>query len=139
MSRMTMSRFFELLGAPLANILWSWGAQKGDGYVFLRQWDTDVFIKDGREFVIIAHNDRPAGPREHGWRERQRHIDAIRSGKDCRIVMLKAQDPSARTKRIRTFDPLHIIVGGELVMKDGMTCVSVAERRPVSDFIKPSN
>jgi putative restriction endonuclease len=140
MNRMSMSRFFGLLGAPLNNVMWSWGSQRSDGTVVLRQWETDVFIgDDGREYVVVAHNNQPAvGRGQNGWRERLRHIESMRSGARCLIVMLAAKDPSAPSKRIKTFDVHNVVVGGGLVTKNGMTCVPVADRRPISDFIKTS-
>jgi len=55
-----MKQFFEMLGAPLRNSRWSWGARRlNDGAIFLRQWESDVFTgDDSHEYVIVAHNPR---------------------------------------------------------------------------------
>jgi hypothetical protein len=130
-----MARFFELLGAPLRNTRWSWGAQRADGAVFLRQWESDlVTADDGEEYVMIAYSDHPPGPRDHGWRERIQHIESIRAGAPCFLVMVAAEDVNAPKKTVRGFDARSILVGGRLLTSDGKTSIQVLERRPVSEF-----
>ena len=137
-SRMGMSRFFELLGAPLRNTRWSWGAVRADGAVFLRQWESDLTIDDdGLEYVRVAHRNHAPGPYEHGWRERLHHIGLVRSGAPCFIVMLAAEDPKAAKKTVKTFDARSIIIGGRLVEKAGATYLQVIDRRPVAEFVRP--
>jgi hypothetical protein len=137
MKRVTMARFFELLGAPLNNRRWSWGAHRADGAVFLRQWETDLVAgDDGREFVVIAHGNAPAGPREHGWRERLAHIAAVRGGAPCFLVLCAPMDAKAKAKTVRTFEARSIVVGGQVIDRAGQTLVQVVERRPVAEFLR---
>ena len=51
---MTQEDLFATLGAPLANVRWSWGAVRpADGAVILRVWKDNVQTHDGREYVRI--------------------------------------------------------------------------------------
>ena len=77
---MTMSRFFESLGAPLKNVRWSWGSQRQqDKTVFLRAWNDDLESDtDGRKWVMILNRFDPAKPpKNFGWHERVEHIKQI--------------------------------------------------------------
>jgi hypothetical protein len=135
--QVTMARFFQLLGAPLNNTRWSWGAQRADGAVFLRQWETDVVAgEDGREFVVIADGSALPEPRELGWRERLEHIAAVRAGAPCFLILCAARDPGAKAKTVRTFDARSIVVGGQVIENDERTLVEVSERRPVAGFLR---
>ncbi len=132
-----MARFFGLLGVPLNNTRWSWGAQRADGAVFLRQWETDVVAGEGgREFVVVAHGSAPPGPREHGWRERLEHIAAVRAGAPCFLILCAPRDPGAKAKAVKTFEARSIVVGGQVIDRAGQTLVQVVERRPVAEFLR---
>ena len=132
-----MTRFFESLGAPLSNSPWSWGARRQDGAIFLRQWESDVFAEDGQEYAIVADNaPSTADRRSLGWKERQRYIQAIRSGSPCFLVIVVAEDVTASPRTVRSFNVREIVVtDGSLTSKRGHTCVRVVDRRPVSEFL----
>ena len=130
-----MSRFFELLGARLRNVRWSWGAKRSDGAVFLRQWETDVTHENGREYVRIAHRTNIPGPYEHGWRERLDHIATIEAGAPCFLVMCIPQDPSAKPKSLKHFNAREIVIAGRPIRRGSEVLVEVLERRPVAEFI----
>lgn len=54
---MTQSAFFAMLGAPLHNVRWSWGAVRPeDGAVFLRVWTDRMRPRDDVQFVQVTHN-----------------------------------------------------------------------------------
>ena len=132
-----ITEFFRRLGAPLRNPLWSWGPVGNNGQVFLRQRETDVRTdEDGREYVIVAGNDRPAGGRgQNGWTERKRHIEMIRAGAKCFVILVVSDTPDLPGRRISKFNVSEIVEGGEVVRKGEATCVMVANRLPVSAFI----
>jgi hypothetical protein len=57
---MTLSQLFEQLGAPLANVRWSWGAvRESDSAVFLRVWQDECRPIDGRMCVRIRSRATP--------------------------------------------------------------------------------
>lgn len=86
--RLTMAGLFHSLDAPLKNARWSWGATRSDGAVILRQWTTDTEVHDdGHEYVRIARGTRAPSARQHGWRERLAHIELIRAGAPCFVVL----------------------------------------------------
>jgi putative restriction endonuclease len=136
---MSKTTFFQRVGAPLVNARWSWGAQRGsDGTVFLCVWQDLKFIEDGRIHMLI---ERPAGPGDYaanpGHAERKRHIESVRSGAPCFLVMCTAADPQTRPRKIQFFNEDELFVGGLLVERDGDTWIQVVGRRPVSEVLVP--
>ena len=66
-----ISWHFEDLGAPLHNIVWSWGAlsrEKRD--VFLRVWEDEIQHKDGEIIVQLSLHSKFIGGRNYGYNER---------------------------------------------------------------------
>ena len=134
-----MTRFFELLGAPLRNSHWSWGAVRiRDNAIFLRQWESDVTTgEDGREYVKIAADNQPAiGSKMNGWRERQRHIANIRAGAECYVVIVVAEDLAVEPRRIKQFNVSYIVKGDGLKIVKGATYLRAGSRIPVSSLIR---
>ena len=134
---MSITGFFERLGAPLANSRWSWGAQRAsDGAVFLRVWQDLKKVDGGRRYLLLdLHHGVPGDPKNLGHQERLRHIEAVRGGARCYLVMCIAVDVQARPRTILDFHDADIFVGGELMEKDGSLWIEMAGRRPVSDVL----
>jgi hypothetical protein len=132
---MSVTRFFEQLGAPLANPQWSWGAQRpSDGAVFMRVWQDEKLVEDGRlYFLVLGDSDRFSSSPRLGYRERLRHIEAVRAGAPCFLVMLIAADASASKRRVADFDCESVFVGGALVQKDGRLWIEVKGRHRIAD------
>jgi hypothetical protein len=134
---MSKSSFFAYLGAPLKNTRWSWGAQRAsDGAVFLCVWQDLKFVEDGRMHMFI---ERPPGQGDYaanpGHAERKRHIESIRAGAPCFLVMCTAVDAAAHPRKIQFFNEDELFVGGALVERDGDVWIQVAGRRPVTDIL----
>ena len=123
MSRASMSpsELFRRLGAPLVNVVWSWGAVRtSDGAVILRVWQDRERKVDGRWYTRITHHavfvDDPANL---GWQERLGHVAKIRDGARCYLVMCEAKDVEASPRAIKSFNDRDLFVGGELREMDG--------------------
>lgn len=135
---MTISEFFERLGAPRRNRQWSWGAIGQDGHVYLAVWNDEFRTRNGRRFVQVTAG-RNLDSTSYRERERQDHIRAIRSGAKVFCVILTAIDRRADRRRIQSFDATSLMVGGELVEDDegrvwledaGRCGLPAADRRP---------
>jgi hypothetical protein len=119
---MNMKDMFAILGAPLHNVAWSWGAVRPqDGAVFLRVWQDRMRLNDGSQFVAVTNH---AGWRRDirvkpGRRERLEHVDLIRRGASCFLIMLEARDQSARPRSVKSFNAAQVFRGGRLVELDG--------------------
>ena len=112
---MSITRFFESIGAPLANQRWAWGARRArDGAAFLRVWQDLKFVRDDGIWVLVHE---PSKPRDAflGHDERGRHVAAVRAGAPCYLVMCAAQDVEAPQRKIREFNEGEVFVGGELL------------------------
>ena len=136
---MTLTRFFEHLGAPLANSRWSWGARRAsDGAVFLKVWDDHRTTYDGQPHVLIfRRSDDPKDSRNNGYRERLRHVETIRQGAARYLVLCIARDVDADPRTIRQFDQERILVGGELLEMDRDVWVEIRSVMSVDDILPP--
>src|SRR4051812_38084050 len=116
---MNRKDLFELLGAPLNNYQWSWGAvRQEDGAVFLCAWEDEVRVHEGREIVPIAKHT--STDRRHGKLERNEHVRRIEAGADCYIIMCTAEDVNAKPRRIITdFNSPNLFHGSQLIELEG--------------------
>jgi hypothetical protein len=147
----SISQLFASLGAPLANNRWSWGAQRpSDGAVFLRVWQDLKFIDDlGPSFMVLSHY-AVGDSGSLGGEERAKHVESIRQGSPCYMVMCVARDVEDPRRQIKEFDDRDIFIGGALVdtfpghpfdartsprtlslAKHGATWVRLAGRKPI--------
>jgi hypothetical protein len=55
---MSLSTFFTKLGAPLANVRWSWGSVRPDGSVVLRVWQDRTKKLDDKLCVQLTHLEK---------------------------------------------------------------------------------
>ena len=95
---MTITGFFERLGAPLHLPRQSWGSvRESDDTVFLRVWQEECRkIGDSRYALVY----RSEGADCFGRTERLQHIRLIEKGAPCLLVMCEAKDPRVHPKSI---------------------------------------
>jgi hypothetical protein len=124
---MNQRALFAMLGAPLTNSRWSWGAVRPeDGAVFLRVWQDRMQTHDGSQFVQITNHARfRNGPANCGYRERLKHVELIRGGAPRYLIVCEAVDPAARPRRIRSFNAAEVFPGGRVVELNGDWWVEV--------------
>jgi hypothetical protein len=129
---------FALLGAPLANYRWSWGAVRpADGAVFLRVWQDRMREHGGRRFAQVTHHARYGGDSANpGYRERVGHVDRVRGGAPCYLVVCEAVDPAARPRKIRRFNDTEVFPGGRVAEMDGEWWVEVMPGVPVGEVAR---
>jgi hypothetical protein len=133
----TITNFFKHLGAPLKNLNWSWGAQrKEDGTIFLRVWN-DETRKDGRgEWAQVAWRvgDFSSSP---GHNERMKHLELVQSGAPCFLVLLDADDITAKRRTIRRYEDRIVGVGGEIKTDGDKTWIHIVRMKLVSEVLLP--
>jgi len=121
---MPISEFFARLGAPLHNLMWSWGAQrKSDGAIFLRAWQDETLTINGTHHVCILNLSLPES------------IEMIRAGAQAYIVMMRAVNTQAIPREIAGFNEKDIFVGGKLLEQDGKIWLSYTKRLPARDMM----
>jgi hypothetical protein len=134
----TLSQLFKQLGAPLANVRWSWGAvRESDSAIFLRVWQDECRTIDGRIYVLVRSKSEEAAERP-GRTERMQHVAQIRRGARSYLIMCRAKDPTAVPREIAGFNDDDVFVGGELFDAGGHTWLELVERKPV-DGIRPQH
>jgi hypothetical protein len=137
---MTQSELFKALGAPLSNVRWSWEAIRlSDGSVFLRVWQDLTRKQDGRLFAEVTHrwkfDDASTDP---GNQERLSHVERIRQGATCYLIMCKVVDASAVVRKIEDFDSEDLYLGGELIKLDNDLWIELRDRVPVRQIMPSS-
>src|SRR5919199_6254969 len=129
---MSQMNLFAMLGAPLANPRWSWGGiRSSDGAVFLRVWQDRTRKHDGSLFVQLTHTERfKDDPDNLGYQERLRHVERIRQGADCYMVMCEALDVHAVPRKVKDFNEEEVFRGGKVVELDGDWWIELNTRVP---------
>ena len=134
---MSQTTLFAKLGAPLANPRWSWGAiRTTDGAVFLRVWQDRTRRHDGALFVQVTHAERfKDDPDNLGYQERLRHVERIREGAPCYMVMCEAVDVHAVPRAVRDFNGDEVFPGGRIIELDGDWWIELRSRVPVRKML----
>ncbi len=130
--RMSRSKLFEKLGAPLRNPRWSWGAVSESGDVYLAVW-TDQFRRmKEKNFVRLTHNKISGNkPRNLGYLERLEHVALIEKGAKSYCVLCTVKDESETPRRMQDFNRKELLVGGELIKYDGDWWLEDKGRKPI--------
>lgn len=127
----SISSLFTYLGMPLVNQRWSWGASNTD-CVVLRVWQ-DERVK--RENAIVILRELPNLIGLLGYKERECHIQEIRAGKPCFLIMCQAVNPNSESREIKAFNKKELFVGGKLLqIEEGVLAITYESRIKVSDF-----
>jgi len=123
------SALFVRLGAPLKNMMWSWGAQRDDGTIFLRAWSDEYCKRDGRTFFRLVNRKAYEGiGQNHGYNERLQHLDKLSIGASGYIVMCTAVDASQEPREIKSFDERQVFKIGGIELIDGDEWAEVVDR-----------
>ena len=126
---MTQTQFFEWLGAPLVNTRWSWGSVRDDGVVFLRAWQDETIKIDGKRYIwVVQHSAFVDDQSNLGYQERIRHVDMVRAGAKCYIVMVEADPAKLPARIIKSFDSDDVFEVGSLREHDGGEWIELVGR-----------
>ena len=129
---MCISELFQQVGAPLANIRWSWGGVRQDGAVVLRVWQNETRRIDGQTHIRLTHHQAFVGNEDDlGYRERLRHMSQIQAGAACYLVMCEPRSTNEVPRSIKAFNERALFHAGELIEQDGDFWVSLASREPI--------
>jgi hypothetical protein len=129
--------FFKMLGAPLNNTRWSWGAvREGDGTVFLKVWKDQIKILDGVQFAQLTYNARLGADRANfRHRERLEHVARVKANAPCYLIYCEAVDPTVRPRRVRWFNSTEVFPGDRIAEFDGDWWVEMRSGVPVQQVI----
>ena len=131
------SAFFVKLGAPLKNIMWSWGAERGDGTIFLRAWGDEMCKREGRTFFRLVNRKSYEGiGQNHGYNERLEHLDKLSKGAPGYVVMCAAVDRFQEPREIKSFDERQLFKLGAIALIDGDEWAEVIDRVDVKAVAK---
>ena len=125
----SISKFFASIGAPLYNTRWSWGAVNEQGDVFLRVWQDESLKEeiDGKKGFTGIFYDDFRDPQNPGFKERERHIEMVRNGAKCYLVMCEAVDVNDPVRSIKDFNKNRLFIGGSLHKVGAITYIHRAD------------
>ncbi|WP_292940488.1 MULTISPECIES: hypothetical protein [unclassified Novosphingobium] len=136
---MSITAMFARLGAPLANVQWSWGGLRADGAVFLRVWQDQTQKVDDKRFIRLAHHSAHEGDtRNLGYQERLRHLMAVKAGAPAFAILVRAKDVKARPRSIAGFNDREVFQLGEIATFDGDEWGELKDRISVQAMAKAS-
>lgn len=139
----SITSLFERLGAPLRSQRWSWGAiHQSERTVFLRVWRDQIKRLEehpGRQCVRLTHLQKyPYDPKNLGYNERVKHVEAIREGASCLLILCDAIDPEATTRVIKRFTRDYLYRGGLLVQHEQDWWIEVGDEVPLATLLAAS-
>ncbi|MBA3231797.1 MAG: hypothetical protein H0T05_03165 [Acidobacteria bacterium] len=103
----------------------------------LRVWQDLTRFKEGERYMLVDGKlGLPEDATNLGYQERLRHLDAIRAGAKCYLVMCIARDPAERPRVIKDFHDEEVFEGGGLFEFEGSVWIKVGTRVAVSEVAK---
>lgn len=101
----------------------------------MRVWEDRKCVLDGSVFVQItadaAYRNNSGNP---GYRERKQHVDLVRGGAPCYLVVCEAVDPSERPRRIARFNTTEVFEGGRVQEAAGEWWIEIVRAIPVKSL-----
>lgn len=134
---MSPAGLFKKLGAPLANVRWSWGSVRStDNVVFLRVWQDEGVRASDKFIVQLTHHlaDRDEID-DLGHQERLKHIQLVREGARCYLILCRAVDNKAVPRSAKSVIDKEVFPTGEMVEIDGETWIEMKTRVPIGDVL----
>ncbi len=136
-----MSRrdLFEMIGAPLRNHVWSWGAFRPvDQTVFLCVWRDKVRHHEGSNIVPLTNFRRP--DKTLGHRERLEHLSRIRSGARSYLFMCEAEDTTSEPHHLNSdFESPKVYEGGRVIQLEGEWWIELLPGPTINELVpKPT-
>lgn len=133
---MNQSALFKLVGAPLRNSRWSWGAIRADGGVVLRVWGNEIKNFKEKQFVRITYFEKFINKTNNlGYIERLYHLELLKNGSKSFMIVCTATDDKAIPRSIKKFDEDYIYIGGELILLENNWWIEIVEKISISSFI----
>lgn len=134
---MNISTFFRhVLGAPLHNERWSWGAVHPEtGEIFLRCWNDEIEQFNGQQYVQVEWLDWV--DTKAGRNERRQHVEAIQSGVSGRLVVCYPDTKVKHIRKIDSFDRKWIHqLGSASIVKDGNILLPIIGKHEAPRLVK---
>lgn len=129
---MSLTSFFEKIGAPLKNSRWSWSGIRKDGTVILRVWQDRTRKHEGINYMQLSHLQKYGeGDDNLGYMERLEHINLIKNGAKCYMVMCRAKDPKGSPRKTLKYNEDSLFLGGNLIEIESDWYIEIAASIPV--------
>lgn len=125
-----ISEHFDDLGAPLRNVLNSWGAVRPDGVVIQRVWADRKQKVGAAWFRQLLH---VSSEHKGGYLERMEHVERLRQGAKGFAVIVTAADPLATPRRIVEYNSGVLVPLGRLLDINGEVWGECLPPVPVAD------
>jgi hypothetical protein len=135
----SQKEFFAKLGAPVVNSRQGWGSVRpSDGAVFLRVWQDEFQTQNGRRLVQVTHHDsHEVEVKNSGDQERLQHVERVRQGATCYLMMCQATDVNARPRVVKQFNDQEVFSAGGVVELDGDLWMELGARVPIRQAMPP--
>jgi hypothetical protein len=83
--------------------------------------------------MMVTHHEKYMDDQKNlGYQERLKHVELIRGGARCYMIMCVAKDVLAAPREMQSFNSKEVFVGGEVINLNGDTWVEVVGREPLA-------
>ena len=108
--------------------------------VVLFVWLDQTLNQGGKRFVEIQRSPEKQikADDRHGRTEREQHIELIREGYDCYLIMQKAHDPKA-SPREREWYSERLSIAGEIIELDNGRRMIEITGKVEADELRPTS
>ena len=104
--------------------------------MFLRVWQDKKQVVNGKPYIMITHHDKHAhDEHNYGYDERNMHVQMIKDGAPCYMVMCLAKDVNAIPRDIKSFNKEDLFLGAEMIELDGDYWLGYTARVPVDKML----
>ncbi|MCY1378080.1 hypothetical protein D9M69_656860 [compost metagenome] len=99
----------------------------------LRVWQDRKIKHDGAYYMQLSHLQKYGEGQDNlGCMERLEHIQRIKKGAKCYMVMCLAKDPLSSPRAIQSFNKNNLFLGGTLIEIDSDWFIEIAQSVPVA-------
>ena len=129
----SIENLYKRLGISRRNTLWSWGVSTKK-YVLLQVWQDEHRNIDGKRCFILLQN-RGTEYDSNGMEERVSHLEEIRNGKPCFLLVCLADNPTGAAQ-VTQFQPQRGFetVGAPFQLPTGEILIEWSGRISISEF-----
>lgn len=104
----------------------------------MRVWQDGVRRCGDVMHVWIAFADDRVASSDLGHQERVRHIELVKNGARCYLIMCQADDIRATPRRVKDFDHENVFLGGKVIETESDFWIELLHRVPIQEVALPS-
>jgi hypothetical protein len=111
---------------------------RADGVVFLRVWQDLIKKINDRRHTLVLYPVAEGEPLLLGYQERSKHLELVKKGANCVLVMCQAEDIHAIPRKVKDFESENVFQRGSLIEIENEWWIEVGRRVPIREALAKS-